>query len=205
MKHHSQRPVLPGLFMVQIQELPTAPFDGATFQPAHPLLSDQLCSCGCGRFTLKSDANRDGYTKDQPRQFLKGHNHRLPTVVSYRWGRNEQGVYLHFHRLRAERALGKPLPAGAVVHHADGSRSEDAPLVICQDQAYHRLLHARMRVKALGGNPNTEKICSTCKMPKPFELFAERQIGYMGRQSRCKSCVSWHEMFRVRDYSKKTI
>ncbi len=33
MRHQNQRPVLPGLFMVQIQELPTAPFDGATFQP----------------------------------------------------------------------------------------------------------------------------------------------------------------------------
>ncbi len=33
MRHSGQRPVLPGLFQVMIQELPTAPFDGATYQP----------------------------------------------------------------------------------------------------------------------------------------------------------------------------
>ena len=48
------------------------------------------------------------------------------------------------HRERAAAALGKPLPAGAEVHHHtyDGHNSQ---LVICQDSAYHHLLHSRMR------------------------------------------------------------
>jgi len=66
--------------------------------------------------------------------------------------KSTNGEMVLAHRLRAERALGRPLPPGAVVHHADGSRSPDAPLVICQDQAYHLLLHRRMRVKAAGGD-----------------------------------------------------
>lgn len=51
------------------------------------------------------------------------------------------------HTLIAERALGKPLPKGVVVHHADGNRRNNANenLIICPDQAYHALLHARIR------------------------------------------------------------
>ena len=50
------------------------------------------------------------------------------------------------HVLRAEKALGHPLPKGAVVHHVDGDvGNPNARLVICQDQAYHLLLHRRAR------------------------------------------------------------
>ena len=47
----------------------------------------------------------------------------------------------------AEKALGKPLPKGAEVHHVDGNSENDKPtnLVICPSHAYHMLLHARMR------------------------------------------------------------
>ncbi len=52
------------------------------------------------------------------------------------------------YRERAEQALGHPLPPSAVVHHHtyDGDRSQ---LVICQDRAYHALLHQRMRARGL--------------------------------------------------------
>jgi hypothetical protein len=51
------------------------------------------------------------------------------------------------HRLIAEKALGKPLPKGAVVHHIDEDKANNHPsnLVICPDQTYHRLIHARMK------------------------------------------------------------
>jgi hypothetical protein len=79
------------------------------------------------------------------------------------------------HRVRAELALGKPIPNGAHVHHADGSKSADAPLVICQDGAYHRLLHVRMRVVRAGGDPNTQRICGHCGRVKSIDDFHVRK------------------------------
>lgn len=55
-------------------------------------------------------------------------------------------VYEHIHK--AEQALGKRLPKGAVVHHMNGVRHDnDTPfnLVVCPNQAYHLLLHRRAK------------------------------------------------------------
>lgn len=57
------------------------------------------------------------------------------------------GRRVYEHVLVAERALGKTLPRGAKVHHVNGIRSDNRPenLVICPNEAYHKLLHKRMR------------------------------------------------------------
>jgi hypothetical protein len=71
-------------------------------------------------------------------------------------GHNVKGRTKLEHVLIAERALGKDLPEGAQVHHWDCDRGNNAPtnLVICPDQAYHRLLHRRMAALEACGNPN---------------------------------------------------
>lgn len=68
------------------------------------------------------------------------------------------------HTVIAERALGRPLPPGAEVHHVDGDKRNNNPtnLVICPDRAYHFLLHIRTRAMEACGNPNWRK-CRYCQ------------------------------------------
>lgn len=77
--------------------------------------------------------------------------------------RHEQGYirvhvggnqYRMEHVLLAEKALGKPLPEGAIVHHVNGDPGDNKTpwnLVVCPDQDYHLLLHRR--AQALGYEP----------------------------------------------------
>lgn len=67
-------------------------------------------------------------------------------------------AYKAKHVLLAEKALGRPLPAGVEVHHVDGDGFHNAPsnLVVCPDHAYHLLLHRRARM--LGYEPPVGKL-----------------------------------------------
>jgi len=67
------------------------------------------------------------------------------------------------HTVVAEKAFGKPLPAGVVVHHVDEDKANNYPsnLVICQSHAYHFLLHTRADAIA-AGHPATWRKCGYC-------------------------------------------
>ena len=100
------------------------------------------------------------------------------------------------HVLIAERALGHALPAGAVVHHVNEQTLDNRPsnLVICQDGAYHQLLHSRMRVLRAGGNPNTQKQCGSCGEVKSRDEFYPAKVGSFGTMHRCKACGAAHNL-----------
>jgi len=96
------------------------------------------------------------------------------------------------HVLIAEKALGKPLPDGADVHHVDGNgfNNKNANLVICQDRSYHFMLHARMRVIAHGGDPDTQRFCWGCNRLKAFAEFSGRSaIKSIGIRNQCRVCA----------------
>lgn len=125
----------------------------------------KLCECGCGSPApiAKRTRSEDGVVKGETIRFISGHNGRKQIVVSYRTvavGGKQKLV----HILKAEKALGRPLPSGAKVHHADGDihNNDNSNLVICQDHAYHKLLHVRMVAKAVTGDPRKRK-CKFCK------------------------------------------
>lgn len=167
--------------------------------------SGVLCACGCGEFTLlasKTMTSR-GWRKGHPLTFIVGHHRygrrrrlRVDQVkFGYRKLTTGKGIAsvgreIASHRERAEKTLGKPLPLGAVVHHADGTKRDDAPLVICQDNAYHHLLHFRMRVKSAGGDPNNDLMCSSCKRPKPKTDFQKNRAHRYGYNPNCRACES---------------
>lgn len=82
---------------------------------------------------------------------------------SYEWI-THRGKSALEHVVIASRAIGKPLPRGAEVHHvdSDGHNNNPTNLVICPSKEYHKLLHTRMKAMAASGNPNYRK-CHFCK------------------------------------------
>lgn len=64
---------------------------------------------------------------------------------------HENGKLKMQHIVVAEKALGKPLPPKAIVHHINEDRADNVPsnLVICPDQEYHMLIHKLMIAKGI--------------------------------------------------------
>lgn len=69
-----------------------------------------------------------------------------------------------YARFIVMQALGKPLPPGSIVHHVDENSLNDRPnnLILCENQAYHFLLHLRAEALKATGDPNSRK-CHRCK------------------------------------------
>src|SRR3954468_15898274 len=97
----------------------------------------------------------------------------MTTKWRYGFSRTYHGRLQTLHRIVAAMALGKPLPPKAEVHHVDGNTMNNlnSNLVICEDRAYHRLLHIRANTLRAGGDPNTERLCGNCGKTKPFSEF----------------------------------
>jgi hypothetical protein len=85
------------------------------------------------------------------------------------------GMREYTHRLLATQALGHPLPPGVVTHHHGKLVSNI--IAICQDQAYHMLLHQRTRALA-HGNVAYRK-CKYCKQyDDPANMFVRKASAY---------------------------
>lgn len=129
------------------------------------------CQCGCGGIVGKQSGRG-------PTRFVSGHNSRVSPVnwkggrsmtaqgyveVAKRLSPSGKGRDLE-HRAVAERVLGKPLPPGSSIHHVNEDKTDNRPcnLVICENEAYHQLLHARMSAKAACGHAHWWK-CQFCK------------------------------------------
>lgn len=113
-----------------------------------------LCECGCGLpVTITPQTTRKaGRIAGQPCRFRKGHHPKstgryVDSSGYVKVRKPAGGGYMYEHILIAEKAVGHALPKGAEVHHVDENRSNNANgnLVVCQDRAYHQLLHRRMR------------------------------------------------------------
>ena len=72
--------------------------------------------------------------------------------------------YVYEHRLVAEKALGKHLPQKAEIHHVNEIKAHNRNdnLVICENSAYHKLLHVRSRALKECGHAGWRR-CNYCK------------------------------------------
>lgn len=106
------------------------------------------------------------------------------------------------HTEKAEAALGRPLPPGAMVHHADGNKlnNENTNLVICPSHAYHMMLHRRMRAMEETGNPNLRK-CVICKQwDDPANLYFPPSV-YAGKHKKCDA--EYHAALNARKRAER--
>lgn len=98
---------------------------------------------------------------------------------------SQGGVEKLEHVCVAERALGKPLPEGAIVHHVDGDRSRNigGNLVVCPNRAYHNLIHMRERALDACGHASWRKCVHCGQYDDPINL-----VFYHKQQPRHAGC-----------------
>lgn len=133
------------------------------------------CHCGCGQKTwvaTTSDTSR-GWIQGEPVKWMKGHVNRKKTSYTERTRRVSNGKKTRMYRIRAEEVLGHSLPPTAVVHHHDSET-----LIICQDQAYHLLIHIRTKAYLACGNADWRK-CIYCKQydnPSRMKFYPRNKL-----------------------------
>ena len=154
-------------------------------------ISDWAKTSGINRDTIVSRIRSGWMEKDAVTKPAYRRSDRHYKTVSV-----GNGESVNEHVLIAEIALGKALPKGAVVHHADGDKNNNvnSNLVICPSQSYHALLHARMDAMEKSGDPG-KRLCSYCKK---YDEVSNLSYSKSSRKSYHKSC----DALRARIYRK---
>ena len=105
----------------------------------------------------------------------------------YKW-RTINGERKFEPREVVERVLGSVLPASIIVHHVDGNtlNNDHENLVVCQDAAYHRLIHMREKALNACGNANWHP-CRYCKIWDAPENMKENKASFIFYHSICRN------------------
>lgn len=96
--------------------------------------------------------------------------------------------YVLEHILVAEKALGKQLPPGAEVHHANEIKTDNRPLnlVICPNTGYHNMLHKRINAKKKCGHADWLKCFYCGDYNAPEEMYVNPKGRGIHRKCRAK-------------------
>lgn len=161
------------------------------------------CECGCGRPApiANRTISRRGQIQGQPMRFIRWH-HRVKagcsrTSTGYVMARKPEhpraiSSRVLEHLLIAEKALGYSLPLRVQIHHVNEVRSDNrnSNLVICENQAYHQLLHRRTRAFHACGNAEWLK-CQYCKQ---YDDPAHLYVYPHGRSGNHRACIRAYYM-----------
>lgn len=113
--------------------------------------------------------------------------------------RSHTNGYVYEHIIIIEQILGKPLNSPHCVHHINGIKSDNlhSNLIVCENEAYHKILHKRQRSIKATGSPHYRH-CWDCKTWKHKSSFG---VG----QKRCLACTNkwWHENKHLRNEIKR--
>jgi len=109
-------------------------------------------------------------------------------VLNRNHTRSDCNGYVLKSIVMAEKVLGKPLPHKSQVHHFSGDPSKDTGnLIICENQAYHHLLHQRKRAYDACGNANWRK-CRYCgEYDAPVNLYIPINHTNLSCHKECKN------------------
>lgn len=96
------------------------------------------------------------------------------------------------HRLAVEEVLGRKLAGTERVHHVDRNKANNcnSNLVVCPDEKYHKLLHARQRIIDLGGHPDTHSYCSYHCALHETSQFSTRTGTWNGLHNTCRNATN---------------
>lgn len=104
------------------------------------------------------------------------------------------------HLLVAEKALGRPLPPAVVVHHWTEDKQNTRDLVLCENQAYHLLLHRRQRALS-AGHPAHFLWCYFCRR---FDDPANMQTRRNGQAHHLACAAVWQRTYQ-RGRGRRTV
>lgn len=153
----------------------------------------RFCSLECARdYQVREKASSwsgGRYVPDDPMQSI--------SVLCPSHPRANRRGHVAEQILVVEQALGRYLPSKHPVHHVDRNRHNNAPenLVICENEAYHHLLHARLNRLRDTGSLEL-KLCRICQEIKPLHQFGRDRSRWDGLKYICIIC----EKDRVNTY-----
>jgi hypothetical protein len=168
------------------------------------------CQCGCGEKTsiAKRNFKGRGLIKGEPVNYIQYHAHKgiNKGTNNHNWNggktvlgkgyvyircmghprANSKG-YIPESWATVEKAIGRELHLGAIIHHVNGIKNDNRPgnLVVCPNEKYHRMLHVRAQALKECGRKDYRK-CYYCQIYDDINKLIIQEKGAAYHRN-CKS------------------